>query len=110
MSVDDRVEQRLESLIDKLCDRDKESIEYVEDLLRWGLYGQDVFSQFGLGLSGFVFRQRNGSTLLTVKATEAGVPLVAFVTSATTRGCVEQMFDLLYAGRLKWQRDKYPWI
>ena len=110
MDVETKSEQRTWALMDKLADRDKVTVEQVFDLLQWGFYGQDVFSQFGLGVSGYVFRQRPGSVMLTVKAVEDGVPLVAFVTSATTTGCIEHLFYLLESDRLKWQRDRYPWI
>lgn len=102
-------EQRLDHLIDQLAAKDRETVDYTADLLRWALYGPSVFSQFGLGLRGYVFRQHNGSCVMTVKCVEGEVPLVAFVTSATPRGCIEQMFDLLFDHRLKWQKDKYPW-
>lgn len=110
MSTDATREQLVDSVIAQLVIKDPKAIEQVQDLLLWGLYGQDVFSQFGMGLSGYVFRQQRSSVVATVKVTEGGVPLVAFVTSAYTVSCVEQMFDLLYAGRLKWQKDRYPWI
>lgn len=109
MSLESKHEQYIENLVDKLTTGSKGEIQQVGDYLLFGLYGPSVFSQFGLGLVGFVCRQRPGSVLLTVKVTESGVPLVAFVTSATTMGCIEQMFDLLWAGRLKWQKDKFPW-
>jgi hypothetical protein len=103
-------EKRMDHLMSKLAIGDQDVVGYVDDLLTFGLYPQEVFSQFGLGLSGFIIRHTRTNVLMTVKVTEEGVPLVAFVTAATTRGCVEQMFDLLASGRLKWQRDKYPWI
>lgn len=108
MSIDSKYTQRLEHIIDRIADKDQEYLDEVWDLLLWSHYGQDVFSQFGFGVYGWNFRQANGCTRLTVKAQEAGVPLVAFVTSATPRGCVEQMFALLEKDRLKWQKDRYP--
>lgn len=103
-------EQRVWYVIDKLADRDKVYVDSVYDLITFGYYGPDVFSQFGLGLQGYVFRQSLGAVKATVKVVESGVPLVGFVTSATTNGCIEQMFDLLFVNKLKWQRDKFPWI
>jgi len=47
---------------------------------------------------------------MTVKVVESGVSLVAFVTAATTMGSIEHMFYLLESEKLKWQKDKYPWI
>lgn len=110
MSKSTEREERIDHLVKKLQANDAQTLDYVEDLLLFGLYGQDVLSQFGLGLKGFVFRQSRTNVLMTVKAVEGGVPLVAFITAATTMGCIEQMFDLLYNSRLKWQKDRYPWV
>lgn len=110
MSLETFRQERLQVLINRVAAKDDRTLGDLEDLLLWGFYGTDVFSQFGMGLSGYVIRQRRESTVLTVKATESGVPLVAFVTSGSTMGCIEQMYDLLFAGKLKWQKDKYPWI
>lgn len=104
------IEQRLDALIDSLADGDRDTLQYTRDLLTWALYGPTVLTQFGYGLSGYVFRQRNGGTLMTVKVSESGIPLVAWISSATPRGCIEQMFSLLFEDRLKWQKDKFPWI
>lgn len=110
MNLEQERTQRINHIIDQIASRDKAYLNDLQDLLLWAFYGQETLSQFGLGLKGWVFRQRYGSTVMTVKVTEEGVPLVGFVTAATTRGCIEQMFDLLYAGRMTWQKDKYPWI
>lgn len=110
MNLQEKREQRVWALIDKVAGRDKETVSDVFDLLEWGFYGQDVLSQNGLGLCGWVFRQRLGSVLTTVKVLESGVPLVGFVSSATTIGCISKVLDLLAEDRMKWQKDKYPWI
>lgn len=110
MNVEQEVEQRLETLLDQVTRGDAITVSQVKDVLRWAWYGQKVLSQFDMGLCGSVFRQSRTSVLMTVKAVESGVPLVAFVSSATTVGCVEHLFDLLYNEKLKWQKDKYPWI
>jgi hypothetical protein len=89
---------------------DKDALDYASDSLLFSVYSTEIFAEFGLDLCGYVFRQSRTSVLLTIKVIESGVPLVAFVSRATTRGCIEQMFDLLYEGKLKWQKDKYPWI
>jgi len=109
MDLETKYEQKVWSLMDNLEGKDKSRIEQTFDLLLWGHYVQDVLSQFGMGYQGAVFRQRPGSTVLTIKVVEGGVPLVAFITAASTLGCIEQMFDLLWSNRLKWQKDKYPW-
>lgn len=110
MYTEQQREQVISDTIDKLANKDRVHLDATRDLLTWGFYGPSVFSQFGMALAGFVFRQLNGNCQMTVKVVEQGVPLVAFVSSHTTTGCIEQMFDLLWAGRLKWQKDKYPWI
>lgn len=110
MTIDAKYTQRLEFIIDRIADSDKEYIDEIWDLLLWSHYGQDVFSQFGYGVYSWNFRQANGSTRLTIKAKESGIPLVAFVTAASPRGCVEQMFGLLEHNALKWQKDRYPSI
>lgn len=102
--------QRIDHLIDKLSLGDRETIEVVGDLLLWGFYGQDVFSQFGYGLCGWVFRQQRDFCVATIKVVENGVPLVAFVSSTTPRGSIRKAIDLLYQQRLSWQKDKFPWI
>lgn len=110
MSLDDKYTKRLDYIINQVADRDPRYIDEVWDLLLWSNYGQDVFSQFGYGVYSWTFRQLNGSCRLTIKGSESGTPLVAFVTAATPRGCVEQMFSLLEKDRLKWQKDRYPAI
>lgn len=110
MTIDDKYTKRLNHIIDRVADKDKEYIDEVWDLLMWSHYGQDAFSQFGYGVYAWNFRQLNGSCRLTIKAVESSVPLVAFISGATPRGCVEQMFGSLERGTLKWQKDKYPGI
>lgn len=110
MSIDAKYTERLDFVIGRIADGDKEYLDEVWDLLLWSHYGQDVFSQFGYGVYAWNFRQSNGTTRLTIKAHESGIPLVAFVTCASPRGCVEQMFCLLENNRLKWQKDRYPSI
>lgn len=105
-----QVQGGLDRLLLEIANNVPRTVSSVRDILRWSYYGQSVLSQFGLGLRGHVFRQRPASVLMTTKVQEGDVPLVAFVTAGTTTGCIEQMFDLLYDGRLKWQRDKYPWV
>jgi hypothetical protein len=82
----------------------------LENLLLFVLYVPKVLSQIGLRYQGFVSRQKNGQTLLTVKATEGETPLIVFVTSDTTTGCMVRFLDLLEHDRLSWVRDRYPWI
>lgn len=81
----------------------------LTDLLMFCHYGQDVLSQFDMGLCGFAVRHNRTDVLMTVKAREGTVPLVAYITSSTTTGCVSKFLDLLEQGKLKWTKDKYPW-
>jgi len=82
----------------------------LEALLTLHIYGQEEHSQFGMGLSGWVMRQSRGETLLTVKVTESGVPLVAYITSYSPTGSIEKYLDMLEDSRVKWSKDRYPWI
>lgn len=82
----------------------------LRDLILFHSYGQKVFSQLGLGLQGWVCRQRNGTSLLTVKVIDSGTPLVAFITSATPTGCVSKLFNLVEKDAVNYAKDKYPWI
>ena len=72
--------------------------------------GTEYLAEFGLGFCGHSVRLTRTDCLLTVKAIEGGIPLVAFVSSRTTMGSMLQFMDLLESGRLQWHRDKYPWI
>jgi len=73
-------------------------------------YVPNVLTNLGMTYKGFVSRQKNGQTLLTIKAAEGDTPLVVFITSDTTMGCMVRFLDLLEDDRLKWVRDRFPWI
>jgi hypothetical protein len=105
----DRLEY-VDKIVSSIVTQDARTIQSVKDILLWSYYGPEVLSQFGMGCHGWIFRQYRTHVLMTVKAVESGTPLVAFVSGSSTIGCVEQMFDLLFSERLKWQKDKYPWI
>lgn len=100
------VQAAMEQWTDKRIIDDK----CLENLLLFLLYGQTVFSQNGLRLHGFSSRQKGDQTILTVKVSQDGVPLVAFITGSTTIGCIERLLDLFEDDRLTWRKDKYPWI
>lgn len=102
--------QELEAATDQWTDQRIIHKDDLRDLLMLHIYGQKVFSELGMGLSGWVCRQRNGQTLLTVKVTEDQTPLVVFITSASPMGCVSKLFDLMEKDRLSYSRDRYPWI
>jgi len=110
MDLGHEIDERVHSVMAQARNGDRTTREQLEDLVRWGFYGQKCFSQFGMGLSGYVFRHSRTSVRMTVKVVESGVSLVAFVTAATTMGSIEHMFYLLESEKLKWQKDKYPWI
>lgn len=109
-NLETKREQYIENLVTKVTKGDGRTLEQLDDYLMWGFYGQEVLSQFGLGLQGYVVRHNGSEIVMSIKVVESGIPLVAFVTSGTTIGCIQKFFDLLWANRLKWQKDKYPWI
>lgn len=82
----------------------------LENLLLFLLYMPKVLSQMGIQMKGFVSRQKQGQTLMSVKAKEGDTPLVVFVTSDTTIGCMVRFLDLMENDRLTWVKDRYPWI
>lgn len=82
----------------------------LADLLLFHLYIPKVTSQLGTKILGYTCRQKNGQTLMAVKAREGDTPLVVFVTAASTIGCMSRFVVLLEEDRLTWVRDKYPWI
>lgn len=81
----------------------------LENLLLFLLYVPKVLSQLGITYHGLVARQKQGQTLLTVKAREKDTPLVVFVTAGSTIGCMTRFLDLMEKDRLTWVRDRYPW-
>ena len=81
----------------------------LENLLLFVVYGPKVLSQFGHRWCGFSCRQKHTQTLLTVKTISEGTPLVAFITSDTTTGCIVRFWDLLEQDRVTWVKDRYPW-
>jgi len=82
----------------------------LENLLLFVLYGPKVLSRIGIEIQGFVIRQKHEQTLLTVKAKEGDTPLVVFITSDSTTGCMVRFLDLLESDKLTWVKDRYPWI
>ena len=102
--------KRLDHLIDMMADGDEEVIGDFHQVWTFLDYVRDVLSQSGMSYKGFVVRQEWDNVTMTVKANESGVPLVAFITSATTRGCMRKFLELFERGRLQWHKDKYPWI
>lgn len=110
MELDTKILDGVFTIIKRSQDENDADRELVEDLLTFCQYGHDVLSQFSMGLCGYTFRHNHANVLMTVKVLEGNTPLVAFVTSQTTTGCVTKFLDLLFQSKLKWQRDKFPWI
>ena len=84
--------------------------EDLEHLLFFWYYMPKAFSQNKMKFLGCVFRQKGDQWLMTVKAKENSTPLVVFVTSGTTTGCMRRFISLVEDDRVAWVRDKYPWI
>ncbi|MCK5292976.1 MAG: hypothetical protein KAR39_13280 [Thermoplasmata archaeon] len=82
----------------------------LENLLLFMLYVPYILSQSGTTYKGYVSRQRGDQTLLTVKAVEKETPLVVFITSDSTTGCMCRFLDMLENDKLVWVKDRYPWI
>jgi hypothetical protein len=82
----------------------------LEDLLLYILHVHSVFVNSGLVYMGSVFRQKEGQTLLTVKAVEGTTPLVVFITAGNPTSCIRRFWDLWHNDKVPWVRDRYPWI
>lgn len=76
---------------------------FFERLLR-------IEDQNGWSIDGCSFSQRGLNTLLVVKATREGTPLVAFVTEKTHTGCVVAFSRLWLSERVTWHPDKFRQI
>lgn len=110
MELDTKILDGVYTIMSRSQEENDANHELVEDLLTFCQYGHEVCSQFSMGLCGYTFRHNRENVLMTVKVTEGNTPLVAFITSQTTTSCVTKFLDLLFASKLKWQKDKYPWI
>lgn len=110
MNIPDDCALGTERIIKRAGDPDQMYTDGLPEVVLLHHYGQKVFSQLGLGLAGWSIRQKGMNHLLTVKVNEGGTPLVAYVTSHTPTGCIEQLFYLLESEKVRWHRDQYPWI
>ena len=81
--------------------------EELRALAWFFLYGQNVFSQYGMDWRGASFRQREERCNLAVKAGEEGIPLVAFVTAQNPISCVRIFVRQWHEGTVKWYADRY---
>lgn len=109
MSIDAQVLDEVAAAMEQWTDMRVMHVDDLEDLLLFWCYVPKVLSQSGMRFLGYQLRQRDGQYLLMVKATDRGTPLVAFLTSATTTGCVRLFISQLEGDRLTWNKDKYPW-
>jgi hypothetical protein len=100
------VQAALEQWTDQRVIRD----DALESLLLFECYLHGILYQSGVRLDGYVFRQKQGQWLLTIKAHQGETPLVVFITSDNPTSCRSKFLDLLEDERLTWVRDKYPWI
>ena len=110
MNIDEAVLYPVQAAVEQWTDKRVISDVDLENLLLFIVYGQKVFSQIGMRLEGFSCRQKQGQTLLTVKVREGDTPLVVFITSDTTTGCIVRLLDLLESDRLNFVKDRFPWI
>lgn len=110
MNIPDKVLDEVQAAMEQWTDGRVIEAASLEAMLLFHLYVPNVLSQIGQRVDGYVFRQKNGQTLLTVKAKENGTPLVVFITSNTPTGCMERFLNLLEDDRLTWRKDRYPWI
>jgi len=101
---------RIDASLEQWTDAREISADDLSDLLLFILHGKAILVNSGHKLDGFQVRQRNGQQLLTVKVHEGDTPLVAFITAATTTGCVRRLLSLWESDRMPWVRDRYPWI
>ncbi|NIS79710.1 MAG: hypothetical protein GTO14_05770 [Anaerolineales bacterium] len=104
------VASRVEKWLDRLFDEEPASLNECRTFVLFHMFLPEIMSSYGLGLDGYVFRQRNSDVTLTVKVHEGDTPLVAFTTSADTTGCMMVFLRSLEGSRIRWIRDKYPWF
>ena len=110
MNIPDEYLYPVQAAMEQWTDHRVISSVDLENVVLFLVYLPQVLSQLGLELKGHVIRQKDDRNLLTVKATQGGVPLVVFITSDTPTGCMTRFLDLLEDDRLSWRKDRYPWI
>ena len=109
MNIPDECALGVERILDRAADSDQAYTDGVEGLCLLHIYGQKVFSQIGMGLCGWSLRQKGHNWLLTIKVVDSGTPLIAYISSHTPTGCVEQLFYLLESDKVSYHVDRYPW-
>lgn len=107
MDIPDQVDLELCAALEQWTDKRVITDDDLYDLLAFSLYLRSILVNSGYTPTGHSFSQRNGQTLLALKAAQNGVPLVVFVTANDTIGCVRKFWDLWVHDRLTWVKDKY---
>jgi hypothetical protein len=110
MNIGTDAQLGVERLIERAYEQEGAYNDGCRTVLALIYYGHLVFSQFGLGLVGLNFRRDGLNWKLAVKVMEGNTPLVGYVTSHTTSGCMEQLFLLLDSDKMRWHLDRYPVI
>lgn len=110
MSVSTPTSYALEAAMEQWTDMRVMHVDDLYDLLLFHHYIQKEFSQNGLDYWGHQFRRKEGMWLLTVKVSQGKTPLVVFLSSATTTGCIRLFVRQLEEERLRWVRDRYAWF
>lgn len=109
MSIDEKYLDEVAAAMEQWTDMRVLHVDDLEDLVLFWCYVPKALSQLGIRFKGYQLRQRDGQYLLMVKGSQNDTPLVVFLTSATTTGCVRLFVSQLEGDRLNWVRDKYPW-
>jgi len=79
----------------------------VWTLYRFSEYKVNFLEAEGLAWRGESFKNNGWSVLLVMKVTRDKIPLVAFVTERSTRGCMRVFLRKLLDHTLNWVPDKF---
>jgi hypothetical protein len=109
MSIDSHMLYEVDAALEQWDDMRVIHIDDLRALLIFWKYVPTALSQSGIRFCGYQLRQRDGQYLLVVKGKQNGTPLVVFLSSATTTGCVRLFVSQLSEDRLSWHHDKFPW-
>lgn len=110
MEIPTEILYPVQAALEQWTDQREIHADDLEDVLVFILHLRTVLVKLGMTCQGFQCRQKNGQTLLTVKAHESDTPLVAFVTGPNPTGCMRRFLSLFEQDKLPWTRDRYPWI
>jgi hypothetical protein len=107
MDFPHQVDLELCAALEQWTDKRVISDDDLYDLLAFCLYQKSILVNSGFTPTGFSCSQRNGQTLLALKAKQGDTQLVVFVTANDTMGCVRKFWDLWIHDKLTWVKDKY---